>query len=110
MVGSQWRGLVYKWQQRRWLLGGRPDGHIHQWGTVTTDINNSIVAVTFPTAFTTSGSISVVVTAKSATDPHYLCYRRHGHDDWLHGRQQWLWWFCILDGRRGLRTTSEPSF
>ena len=45
-----------------------PTGHIHQWGTVTTDINNSTVAVTFPTAFTTSGSISVVITAKSATD------------------------------------------
>jgi hypothetical protein len=45
-----------------------PTGHIHQWGTVTTDINNSTLAVTFPTTFTTSGSISVVVSTKSSSD------------------------------------------
>lgn len=42
--------------------------YLHQWGAVTTDINGGTLAVTFPTAYTNSSSISVVVTTKSSTD------------------------------------------
>ena len=45
-----------------------PMGHIRQWGTVSTDINNSTLFISFPTAFATSGSISVVVCTRSSTD------------------------------------------
>jgi hypothetical protein len=45
-----------------------PTGHIHQWGKVATDINNSTVAVTFPTAFSSATGVSVSVSTKSATD------------------------------------------
>lgn len=45
-----------------------PLGHIHQWGIVGTDINGGSLGVTFPTNFSNSSSISVVVTTKSSTD------------------------------------------
>jgi hypothetical protein len=43
-------------------------GHIRQWGVVTTDIAGGTLGVTFPVNFTSSGSISVVVTTKSLND------------------------------------------
>lgn len=45
-----------------------PIGHIHQWGTVNTDIDGGQVYVSFPAPFTNSGSIGVTVTTKSSTD------------------------------------------
>lgn len=48
-----------------WVKNG---SFIHQWGSVTTDINGGTLAVTFPTAYTNSSSISVVVCTRSSTD------------------------------------------
>lgn len=45
-----------------------PTGHIHQWGKVATDINGGTVAVSFPTAFSSTTNISVDVSTKSSTD------------------------------------------
>lgn len=44
------------------------DGFIRQWGRVTTDINNSTLAVSFPINFTNLASVVVVVTTYSGTD------------------------------------------
>jgi hypothetical protein len=45
-----------------------PTGHLHQWGKVTTDINNGVVSVTFPTPFSSATGVSVNVSTKSSTD------------------------------------------
>ncbi len=45
-----------------------PLNHIHQWGTVTTDINGGTLLVTFPTPFTVLASVVPVVSTLSLTD------------------------------------------
>jgi hypothetical protein len=45
-----------------------PNGFLTQWGKVTTDISGGTLSVGFPKAFTSSGTISVVVTTSSSSD------------------------------------------
>ena len=45
-----------------------PTGHIHQWGTIGTDINGGTLPITFPTPFTSLITVSVNVATVSAVD------------------------------------------
>src|SRR5579859_3243272 len=45
-----------------------PTGHIHQWGNIFTDINSGVLTISFPVAFTTLASVTVVVSTLSVSD------------------------------------------